>query len=522
MTMLPDNALQRSFVPFGVILKAWAVEQPERIAIRDEQATLTWKQFDTLVDRVAAQLQRGGTKRGDAVAIAGMNSVTFCIIFCAAIRIGAVATPLTTSATSDAVAAMIRDCRARYLFCDQSTMSTLGVSDLPDDLVYVVYDGGDGESLSAWIAGADEEPTAAEIRPGDAFNIIYSSGTTGQPKGIVQSHAMRMAHIRRGPAYSLSPESVTIVATPLYSNTSLVSFLPALAAGGSVVLMPRFDARQFCKLAQQVRATHTMLVPVQYQRIMALPDFAQFDLTSFVHKACTSAPFLTPLKLDVLERWPGRLIEIYGMTEGGGTCALSASDHPDKLHTVGRPLEGHDIRLIDDEDAEVRPGCTGEIVGRSEAMMTGYLGQPGKTRDAEWHDSEGRRYIRHGDVGRFDDDGFLILLDRKKDMIISGGFNIYPSDLEDQLLKEPVVSEAAVIGVPSIEWGETPAAFVVLRDRSADPAEILARTNGRLGKVQRIRAIYVLPQLPRNPIGKVVKRDLKERARNMRDDDRVA
>jgi Acyl-CoA synthetases (AMP-forming)/AMP-acid ligases II len=216
-----------------------------------------------------------------------------------------------------------------------------------------------------------------------------------------------------------------------------------------------------------------MLVPVQYQRIMALPQFGRFDLSSFRAKFSTSAPFAAALKADVVARWPGGLFEYYGMTEGGGTCLLVAHEFPDKLHTVGRPAPGVDLRLIDEDGREVAAGEVGEVVGRSSAMMTGYHGQPALTANAEWFDAEGNRFIRTGDVGRFDADGFLVLLDRKKDLVISGGFNVYPSDLEAVLVQHPAVAEAAVVGVPSTRWGETPVAFVVARPGTKLEAEAL-------------------------------------------------
>jgi long-chain acyl-CoA synthetase len=250
---------------------------------------------------------------------------------------------------------------------------------------------------------------------------------------------------------------------------------------------------------------------VQYQRIMDLPDFDRFDLSAFQMKFCTSAPFSAELKRRVLERWPGGLVEYYGMTEGGGTCALRADKFPDKLHTVGRPVPGHDIRLIDDQGKEVAQGEVGEVVGRSPSMMLGYHNQPGKTNEAQWRDAEGRVFIRTGDVGRFDADGFLTLVDRKKDMIISGGFNIYPSDLEAVLRTHPEVDDCAVIGVPSERWGETPIAFVVLRPGAAASAEQLASwLNERVGKTQRVSALELRDSLPRSHIGKVLKRELRD------------
>jgi acyl-CoA synthetase (AMP-forming)/AMP-acid ligase II len=250
---------------------------------------------------------------------------------------------------------------------------------------------------------------------------------------------------------------------------------------------------------------------------MELPDFGRYDLSSFRVKLCTSAPFAASLKADILRRWPGGLIEYYGMTEGGGTCVLVAHERPDKLHTVGQPVAGHEIRLIDENGNLVAAGEVGEVVGRSGAMMNHYHNQPGKTSEAEWYDAQGNRFIRTGDMGRFDAEGFLTLLDRKKDMIISGGFNIYPSDLEAVLQQHPAVKEGTVVGVPSREWGETPVAFVVIEDASAATAEqIRAWVNERLGKIQRLSAVEIVTSLPRGIIGKVLKRELRDQyvARN--------
>jgi long-chain acyl-CoA synthetase len=210
------------------------------------------------------------------------------------------------------------------------------------------------------------------------------------------------------------------------------------------------------------------------------------------------------------------------MTEGGGTCILEAHKHPDKLHTVGQPSLNHDIRLIDEAGQVVASngadgrglqgvGVAGEVVGHSGSMMTGYHGQPEKTRDAEWFDATGKRFIRTGDIGRFDADGFLILFDRKKDMIISGGFNIYPSDLEGILQKHPAVLDVAVVGVPSEQWGETPVACVVLKPaQTVAQTELLRWVNDQVGKTQRLAQLHFMADLPRSPIGKILKRELRD------------
>ncbi|HEY1090970.1 MAG TPA: class I adenylate-forming enzyme family protein, partial [Burkholderiaceae bacterium] len=483
-------------------IQAHALRAPRALALRDAARTLSYAELDTLMNRIAAALQRDGLRVGDAVALAGLATVEQAALFLGILRAGMVATPLATSVTPTVFEGMLNDAQAKLLFVDD-TASALA----PTGLRVIKLD---DASFETWLAPPGSRPAKAEITPESPFNIIYSSGTTGTPKGIVQSHGMRWAHVRRGLNYGYSETGVTLLATPLYSNTTLVVFFPTLAFGGCVALMSKFEAGTYLRLAAELRVTHTMLVPVQYQRLMAHADFDRHDLRRFITKFCTSAPFAAALKRDVLARWPGALVEFYGMTEGGGTCILDARAHPDKLHTVGKPAEGHDIRLIDEAGVEVAAGEAGEVVGHSPAMMTGYHGRPEKTREAEWYAPDGKRFIRTGDVGRFDAEDFLTLIDRRKDMIISGGFNIYPSDLEAELHQHPAVLEAAVIGVPS-EWGESPVAYVVLRAGQALPApELRAWLNARVGKTQRLAGLRYLDELPRSAIGKVLKTALRE------------
>jgi long-chain acyl-CoA synthetase len=506
------DALDGDFGELSALVRMHATNRSDCVAIMDDRSRLTWHEIDSLMDRCAVALQRQGVRKGDTIALIGRNSAIYAAIYLAIIRTGAVAVPLPTTATPASIAAMLDDSGARILFFDAVLEGALEAAGIPSSVCRIVLDGGTGTSLEGWLARAGSIPEPVLMEPGDPFNVIYSSGTTGVPKGIVQSHGMRWGHIKRGiERIGYSAEAVTLLSTPLYSNTTLAAFAPAVGAGGRIVLMPRFDTRRFLEIAVRESVTHHVLVPVQYRRILAHPDFDSFDLSSSRTKTSTSAPFSAQLKSEVLQRWPGALIDVYGMTEGGGTCLLMAHECRDKLHTVGRPAHGHDIRLIDEAGREVPQGGIGEVVGRSGAMMTGYLNQPDKTREAEWYDPEGRRYIRHGDIGQFDEDGFLILLDRAKDMIISGGFNIYPSDLEAVLKAHPDVVDAAVVAKPSQTWGETPVGFVVLSSNCADPDAILAYANRNLGKTQRLAQIQVIDELPRNAIGKVLKRELRNR-----------
>ncbi|HUN94140.1 MAG TPA: class I adenylate-forming enzyme family protein [Burkholderiaceae bacterium] len=511
------------FRDFPSLVADQARRRPQAIAIIDGSRRLAYGEFDRRIDRAAAALQRDGFTPRQVVAICAATSSDYLVVFAGALRAGLTVAPLAPGSTAEQLAAMAADADAVAVFVDAAVAASS--VRWPASARIVHLDVPDGERsptnlpFEAWLGDPDAAPPRpVTIDPRSTFNLIYSSGTTGTPKGIEQSHEMRWGHIHRATIFGYGPDAVTLVATPLYSNTTLVAAIPTLAHGGCLVLMARFDVAAFLELAQRHRATHAMLVPVQYQRLMAYPQFDAFDLSSFQCKFSTSAPFHAALKADVLRRWPGALVEYYGMTEGGGTCVLQAHLRPDKLHTVGQPAEGHDIRLIDEDGREVprAPGgasaAAGEVVGRSPGMMmSGYHKRPELTAQAEWHDAQGRRYIRTGDIGRFDDEGFLVLVDRRKDMIISGGFNIYPSDLEAVLRQHPAVADVAVVGVASEAWGETPVAFVVRRAGAPETAEALrAWANERVGKTQRIAGLRLVEDLPRSAIGKILKRELRD------------
>jgi acyl-CoA synthetase (AMP-forming)/AMP-acid ligase II len=519
MTVAPPTALSGAeplpdFETVPDLIAAHAHARPDAPALVCGDELWNYAALSAAMDRVAATLQRDGAKPGDTIATCAFACNAYVVLFFGALRAGLAVAPLAPSSTPAQIAGMTADAGARHLFLDAANAQAVGTELTGGRVQRIRLDDSPGDvRLADWLMPAGAKPAPVTIEPSAPFNIIYSSGTTGTPKGIVQSHAMRWGQVRRAEAAGYGTDCVTLIATPLYSNTTLVVVIPTLARGGTLVLLPKFDCGHYLALAERHHATHTMLVPVQYQRLMAWPEFHGHDLSSFRFKACTSAPFRAELKAEVLRRWPGELTEYYGMTEGGGSTILYCRQHPTKLHTVGQPAEGHDIRLIDDAGRELPrgPDVIGEVVGRSSSMMNGYHNQPDKTREAEWFDAQGRRFIRTGDVGRIDADGFLILMDRRKDMVISGGFNIYPSDLEAELRQHPAVADVAVVGVPSEQWGETPVAFVVRRAGHDDQPDMLKHwLNERVGKTQRLADLKLIDELPRSAIGKVLKRELRD------------
>ncbi len=502
-----------SLLDISAALALRARERPDSPALVFEDRVILWRDFHRLVDRIAGALHGHGIRTGDKVGLLAGSRPETVAVFLGALRAGACAVLLPVTAAPDALERMILDAEARVLVAVGSRAGVIAPSmaaRLPGGCIASGFEAAGWTPLEAWVSEAPVTPPPIQVSPPDPFNILYSSGTTRTPRGILHDHRMRSFQIRRMMRLGIGPETVMLIATPLDSNTTVIALLPTLASGGTVVLLPGFDAGDFIRTAERRGATHTMLVPVQYRRILSSPDFEAYDLSAFRAKLCTGAPMPAAMKRDLITRWPGTFIEIFGQTEGGCTTVLDAATHPDKLASVGRPARGVDVRILDDHDREVSGGETGEIVGRAVSMMVGYYKQPEETEALIWRDDTGNIFYRTGDLGFLDEDGFLHLRGRKKDVIVSGGCNVHASDLEQVLCDHPAVAEAAVIGIPSEAWGETPLALVVRRAGCDISAEALMTwANARLGRIQRLGRLEFLDALPRNPAGKVMKRELR-------------
>jgi acyl-CoA synthetase (AMP-forming)/AMP-acid ligase II len=424
--------------------------------------------------------------------------------------------PLNVSIADDAVARMIEDAGARALFASKRHCPRIddlrGRSEAVARAVRVAlgHAGPGWTDFDEWL-GAQPPEWHGVVAPEQECNIIYSSGTTGSPKGIVHSHGTRMHWaVDLAQVLRYRGDCVTLCSLGLFSNITWVAMLCTVLVGGTLVVMPSFDAAAAVALMARERVSHGTFVPLQLEKLLAVADVEAHDLSSLDAFMCCGSPLATDIKREFPRRFHCHLIELYGLTEGLCTV-LAPEDFEHKAKSVGTPFLGTDLRIIGEDDREVPQGETGEIVGLSPLLMSGYHGNDAASAEATWTDSQQRRWLRTGDLGRLDADGFLYIVDRKKDMILSGAQNIYPADIEEVMRAHPGVADVAVIGVRSRQWGETPVAVVVPGPNTElDPRALVEWTNLRVGKQQRIRAVVCRASLPRNANGKVLKRELRQ------------
>ena len=513
MNVLDDPQV---FIP--EVFASHARFQPHAEAVVCGELRRTWGEFDANISRIAHALLDAGLARGDRVAVMMGNRVEMLEAMFGIVRAGGCAVPLSGLLTGAQLAGLVADSGAIGAFTTAEFRAKLAAPvELPGCLRPQMCVAIDEEASPAWrplaafVEGMPSTQPAVTCRMDDPFNIIYSSGTTGLPKGIVQTHRARQ-HWAWSNALELGVRDTSrgLTTTSLYSNGTWLTMLPTLWCGGTLVVMPSFEPRRFLELVRTERITHTFMVPSQFIAVLADPALDGADTSSLQSILCAGSPLRPDVKRQVIERFGPRLTELYGFSEGFAT--MLKPRHPaDKFETVGTPVIGFEIRIVDDAGRELPRGEIGEIAGYGGGMMAGYHGRPEETARLVWRDERGRTFIRSGDIGRLDADGFLTILDRKKDMIISGGFNVFPSDLEQVVARHEAVLDATVIGIPHERWGETPLALVIRRPGAVvTEAALLAWANERLGRHQRLGALEFRDEFPRNALGKVLKKTLRE------------
>lgn len=493
---------------------------PTKHAIVCGAERIDWATFNARMNRVANALLRMGIGKGKRVAVVMSNSVDmFCTMY-GIIRAGACVVPLSGLLTSDQLHGLLTDSRSCLIVADAGgakliapIQQRLAGTTRDDGFILAGERAAGWQSYQEWLGNASTDQPRVVYGLDDEFNITYSSGTTGLPKGIVQSHRARQ-HWSYSNALEMRfhANCRALTTTALYSNGTGLMTLPALFVGGTVHVLPAFDPELFLKTVQAERITHTFMVPTQFIVTLAHDKFNNYDLSSLETMLSAGSSLRDDTKREVLERMGRGLYELYGTSEGLATM-IKPYQHEGKFGSVGTPVIGFDIRIIGEDDKELpRGGGVGEIVGYGAGMMLCYNNQPDKTAELIWRDERNRTYIRTGDMGEFDKDGFLFIRDRKKDMIISGGFNVFPTDIEAVFGAHAAVMDVAVIGVPHAKWGETPMALLVLNpgNDGADVQKIMAECNAKLSKPQRVSSVEVRPDFPRNALGKVLKKELRE------------
>jgi acyl-CoA synthetase (AMP-forming)/AMP-acid ligase II len=495
-----------------MLLSRHARYSPHRTAVVCAEARLTFSQFNAMVNRVANALLAAGIGKGDKIACVLPNGLEILQLYWAAAKIGAVVVPLSPLLTavglaalidhSDAVMAFVGAAHSRDVDAIKSRLSKIGAAR------YVIAGATQPgyrsfEELTQQASAA--EPPATDIGDHDPLMIVYSSGTTGEPKGIVLTHYVRAMYCTLyGAAWRMTPESVSLHAGSLVFNGAFMTLLPSFFLGGKYILHRQFDAAAVVETIERERVTHMVLVPSQIVSLLDYPGLSADRLRSLEAVISLGATLHLPHKQRLAALLPGKFYEMYGLAEGFMTI-LDKSDPVEKLGSVGCPPPFFEMRIVAEDGADVPAGSIGEIVGRGPIMMTGYYRRPDLTAKAI---VDG--WLYSGDMGYVDEDGYLYLADRKKDMIKSGGVNVYPSDIEQIIVANPAVAEAAVFGVPHRKWGECPVAAVVLAaTASITTDELKDWINSHVAaKFQRVTDVIVLDALPRNAAGKTVKRAL--------------
>lgn len=473
----------------------------------------TYKQFGNEVDQMSAAMSAAGIKKGDKVATILPNTAELWQCYWACAQIGAIVVPLSPLMRDEGLVNLLNGSDVTLVLTKASFILHLEpvlprLTHLNRKLIWTtdsIVSGYDSLQTMKDCIGSSSLPHI-DIDENDIYNIIYSSGTTGQPKGIMLTHRIRAMYMTLfANAFRITPESVVMHSGSIIFNGSFLTIMPVMYQGATFVLMPEFNVADTLAILIKEKVTHTILVPSQIIQMLECPDFNSTQLPHLEMILTVGAPLDKKYKGELEERLPGLFYELYGLTEGFVTI-LDKTEAVKKMGSVGKPPQFSEMKIVNEQGEQVSTGEVGEIVGKGPLLMKGYYKDEMRTAEAI---KDGWLYT--GDLGYVDEDGFLFLAGRKKDLIISGGVNVYPTDIESIIVKHPDVLEAAVFGVPDTKWGEAPVAAVVMRNETISASELKEWINERLHvRYQKLSDVIYLKEFPRNVAGKVLKRTITE------------
>lgn len=470
---------------------------PDGPCLEDLDRRWTSAQFASEVRRAAAGLATSGVRAGDVVGAMLPNQLELITLLFAAWRLGASLTPVNPALTAEEARYQLGDCAARLVVADDGNLAKV--------------EGGRAAVLTPGECRArGGEIPALRTDDSDIALIVYTSGTTGRPKGVVLDHANITAMAGMLASwFRLGPADRCLLVLPLFHvNGLMASVVSPLTAGGTTIVAPRFDPGQFWSWVERFRPTYFSAVPTIYLLLGSLPAAVRPDASSLRFAVCGAAPMPAGAIGAFEDRYHVPVVEGYGLSEGTVASTINPLDGPRKPGSVGVALPGQRVAVVDGHDRPLPPHDVGEVVIQGPNVMRGYLGLPAETAAClrgGW--------LHTGDVGFLDGEGYLTLVDRKKDMIIRGGENIYPTEIESVLYAHPAVLEAAVVGRPDEIYGEQPVAFVSLRQGRQVTAEQLAEhCRARLAPFKLPREYLIMNTLPKNAVGKIVKQPLRDRA----------